>query len=277
MTEIRVNGTELYYELCGQGPPVVFISGATGDAQWWADAAGALADEFTVLTYDRRGNGRSARPTTATDAPLSENADDAAALLTQLELAPAVAYGSSSGAIYLTDLLLRHGDVVTGAVLHEPPFIPVTSNPAAVADGLGAVIGAGMEQGGPPAAMEAFLRLACGDEVVSSYDPEAKTRFLASGEVFFGGEMPAMQAYLPSTEQLAGVQVPCVVASGIENQPLEAPGHWFNEASTWLAEELSVPLTMSPGGHVPMASHPDLFVDWVRPILRTLSAPVVHR
>lgn len=276
MTKTTVNGTELYYELCGQGPPVVFISGATGDAQWWAASAAALADEFTVLTYDRRGNSRSARPTKYTEAPLSENADDAAALLTQLGLAPAVAYGSSSGAIYLADLLIRHADVVTGAVLHEPPFIPGASDPAAVADALGAVIGAAMEQGGPPQAMEAFLRLMIGAEVYSSYDPEAMTRFLASGEVFFNMEMPAMQTYLPSTEQLAQVQVPCVVASGMENQPLESPRHWFYEASSWLAEGLSVGVTTSPGGHVPMASHPDLFVEWVRPILRSLSAPVVR-
>lgn len=275
MTQIAVNGTELYYELRGQGPPVVFITGATGDAQWWADSAEALADEFTVLTYDRRGNSRSARPTSATHAPLSDNADDAAALLNQLRLAPAVAYGSSSGAIYLTDLLIRHVDVVNGAVLHEPPFIPVTSDPAAVADALGTVIGAGMEQGGPRAAMEAFLRLVVGDEVYSSYDPEARNRVLANGEVFFGAEMPALQAYMPSTEQLAQVRVPCVVSSGIDNQPLEAAGHWFYEASSWLAEALSVELTASPGAHVPMASHPDLFVTWVRPILRSLSAPPV--
>ena len=110
----------------------------------------------------------------------------------------------------------------------------------------------------------------------SACDPESTSRFLTNGEVFFGKEMPAMPPYLPSVEQLAEVQVPCVVASGLENQPQEAPGHWFHEASSWLTEALSVPLTMSPGGHVPMASHADLFVDWVRPILRSLSAPVLR-
>lgn len=276
MAEIAVNGTTLYYELRGQGPPVVFISGATGDAQWWAASADALSDEFAVLTYDRRGNSRSARQTTSAEAPLSENADDAAGLLTQLGLAPAVAYGSSSGAIYLTDLLVRHPEVVKGAVLHEPPFISVTSDPAAVADALGAVISAGMEQGGPTRAMEDFLRWVAGDEVYASLDPELRTRVLANGEVCFGMELPALQAYLPSTEQLAQVQVPCVVAAGIENQPPESPRHWFYETSSWLAERLSVQLTTSPGAHVPFASHPDAFVDWVRSILRSLSAPVLR-
>lgn len=276
MAELEVNGTTLYYELRGQGPPVVFITGATGDAQWWAASAEALSDEFAVLTYDRRGNSRSARQTTSAQAPLSENADDAAALSTQLELGPAVFYGASSGAIYLTDLLIRHPDVVAGAVLHEPPFISVTSDPAAVADAIGEAIGTGMEQGGPPRAMEEFLRLVAGDEVYASVDPELRTRVLTNGEVCFGMELPALQAYLPTAEELAQVQVPCVVAAGIENEPRESPRHWFHETSSWLAQRLSVQLTTSPGGHVPMASHPDDFVEWVRPILRSLSAPVLQ-
>ena len=76
-----MNGTSLYYEVRGNGPPVLFVSGATGDAGHWAGAAAALADEFTVVTYDRRGNSRSPRPPGWNEAPLTEQADDAAALL----------------------------------------------------------------------------------------------------------------------------------------------------------------------------------------------------
>lgn len=40
----------------------MFISGATGDAGHWNEVADALADEYTILTYDRRANSRSPRP-----------------------------------------------------------------------------------------------------------------------------------------------------------------------------------------------------------------------
>lgn len=50
MIEIEVRGASLHYEPCGNGPPVLFVSGASGDAGHWAGAAEALADEFTVLT-----------------------------------------------------------------------------------------------------------------------------------------------------------------------------------------------------------------------------------
>ncbi len=119
MTEITVNGSRLHHEVRGNGPPVLFISGATGDAGHWTGAADAVSDEFTVVTYDRRGNSRSPRAPERSEAPVTEQADDVAALLEELDLSPAVAYGSSSGAIYLTDALLWHPGVLAGAVLHE--------------------------------------------------------------------------------------------------------------------------------------------------------------
>ena len=121
MSSIEVNETPLYYERRGDGPPVLFISGATGDAGNWTEVADALADEFTVMTYDRRGNSRSPRPEGWGAAPIDEQADDAAELLRALDLAPAVAYGNSSGAIILASLTLRHPDVLRGAIFHEPP------------------------------------------------------------------------------------------------------------------------------------------------------------
>ena len=60
-----------------------------------ASLADLLADEFTVICYDRRGNGRSPRPAGWARTSPEEQADDAAALLTALGLAPAAVYGSS--------------------------------------------------------------------------------------------------------------------------------------------------------------------------------------
>jgi len=58
-----VNGTTLYYEKQGTGTPVLLIAGSTGDAGNFTRAADLMADEFAVVTYDRRGNSRSPRPT----------------------------------------------------------------------------------------------------------------------------------------------------------------------------------------------------------------------
>lgn len=267
MSTIDVNGATLYYERRGDGPPVLFVSGAGGDAGYWTSAADALADAYTVVTYDRRANSRSPRPAGWEAAPIGEQADDAAALLRALDLAPAVVYGLSSGAVILTDLVLRHPDVLRGAVLAEPPFLPVASTADAVGAHLQALIGEGMAAGGPPAAMDLFLRWACGSEVFESLDAEVRARVLGNGEVLFGLEMAGVMAYLPAPGQLASVEVPCTVMAGIDNRDPAAPLHWGHETSQWLAAGLGTDLVETPGAHVPMLSHPQAFVEILRPIL----------
>ena len=44
---------------CAEGPALLMISGAGGDAGYYAGVAEELDDAFTVITYDRRGNSRS--------------------------------------------------------------------------------------------------------------------------------------------------------------------------------------------------------------------------
>ena len=84
MPTIDVNGTTLYYERRGEGPSVLFIAGATGDAGHFGGVAEALADEFAVVTFDRRGNSRSLASSASGGGSIDEQADDVAALLTAL-------------------------------------------------------------------------------------------------------------------------------------------------------------------------------------------------
>lgn len=56
MATVDVNTATLYFERRGDGPPLLLVPGAAGDAGIWDTVADALADEFTVVTYDRRGN-----------------------------------------------------------------------------------------------------------------------------------------------------------------------------------------------------------------------------
>jgi pimeloyl-ACP methyl ester carboxylesterase len=272
MATIAANGTTLYYESRGDGSPLLFISGATGDAGHWADVVDPLADQYTVLSYDRRGNSRSPRPEGYTTTSVGEQADDAAALLEALALGSAVVYGNSSGAVILTELVLRRPDLLRGAVFHEPPYAAVTSTGDEVVAGLQQLIGEGMAEGGPPRATELFLRAVVGDEVYESFEPEVRDRMLGNGEVLFGIEMEPVMSYLPTVDQLAGVEVPCVVAAGIDSRVPAAPLHWLYEASRWFASSLGARFVETPGAHVPQASHPRAFVDLLRPILADLAA-----
>ncbi|MGH3088462.1 MAG: alpha/beta fold hydrolase, partial [Rubrobacteraceae bacterium] len=205
---VKVNGAEIYHEVRGGGPPVLFIQGATGDGGAFERVAEHLADEFTVVTYHRRGNSLSPRPEGWDRTSMDEQADDAAGLIEALGLAPAAVFGTSAGAVILLNLLLRRPDALRGAIIHEPPLVPVLSNAGEVGAMLQAMIEEGMAKGGPRGALEMFIRANAGDESFENLDPELRERMLGNAEVFFSIELEAFVSYVPDAGVLAGVKVP---------------------------------------------------------------------
>jgi pimeloyl-ACP methyl ester carboxylesterase len=81
MLAVTVNGTELYHEIRGTGPPALLIMGATGDGGRFNALAELVADEFTVVSYDRRGNWCGPAPDGWETTSPEERSDDAGTLL----------------------------------------------------------------------------------------------------------------------------------------------------------------------------------------------------
>ena len=266
MTKVRtghcdVNGARLYYELRGSGPAVLFISGATGDAGHYTAVAEALADELTVVTYDRRGNSRSPRPPGWTSTSIEEQADDADALLSALGLPRAAVFGNSGGAIIACALLLRHAERLSGAVLHEPPLAAVVSPAAGAAGDLHALVEQAMARGGPPAAVEAFVRSAAGS-AFDAIPSDTRARMMGNGETLFGLELGRFLTYTPDEAALARVGVPVRVLVGEDTTPL------FREATSWLASRLRTRVAVMAGAHAPYFDRPDTMARALRPLLR---------
>jgi pimeloyl-ACP methyl ester carboxylesterase len=87
---------ELYYEDHGSGQPVVLIHGYPLDGQSWEKQTAALLDAgYRVITYDRRGFGRSSKVTTGYD--YDTFAADLDAVLRALDLRDVVLAGFSMG------------------------------------------------------------------------------------------------------------------------------------------------------------------------------------
>jgi pimeloyl-ACP methyl ester carboxylesterase len=268
---IAVNGTDIYFELRGSGPSVLFISGATGDASHFEGVADLLADEFTVVTYDRRGNSRSPRPEGWQTTSTEEQADDAAGLLIALGVAPAAVFGNSYGAIFALDLVIRHPEVTRAVILHEPPLISVLERPDEPQAAVGAAVEKGMASGGSPAAVESFLRFVAGDANWEHLEHDLRERMRANGETLFGIEMGKFEPYRPDDATLAAIPVPVQVLVSEESPP------FFTEVATWLARRLGVELARTPGTHTPQFDNPEELVRTIRPFLRELKdTPIVH-
>ena len=87
---------ELYYEDRGTGTPVVLVHGwPLNGGSWERQSAALLAAGYRVITYDRRGFGRSSAPNEGYD--YNTMARDTATLIDSLDLKDAALFGFSMG------------------------------------------------------------------------------------------------------------------------------------------------------------------------------------
>jgi pimeloyl-ACP methyl ester carboxylesterase len=127
---------DLYYEDHGTGRPVVLIHGFPLDGHSWERQAAALLDAgHRVITYDRRGFGRSSQPTTGYD--YDTFAGDLNTVMETLDLKDAVLAGFSMGTGEVARYVSAYGTarVAKAAFLGGlPPFLLKTDdNPAGAA------------------------------------------------------------------------------------------------------------------------------------------------
>ena len=126
---------ELYYEDHGSGQPVVLIHGYPVDGSAWEKQTAALLEAGKrVITYDRRGFGRSSRPTSGHDC--DTYAADLSHLLAKLDVHDSVLVGFSMGTGEVARYLSRYGSSrVSKAVFIaslEPFMLQTDDNPDGV-------------------------------------------------------------------------------------------------------------------------------------------------
>ncbi len=124
---VTSEGDDLYYEVRGSGKPLLMISGGGGDAGFYTRIADRLADEFKVITYDRRANSRSTgREPQNFD--MAQQSRDAVAVLRAAGESSAFVFGNSGGAVIALDMAKTQPQAVRAAVVHEPPVLRVLPN-----------------------------------------------------------------------------------------------------------------------------------------------------
>jgi pimeloyl-ACP methyl ester carboxylesterase len=257
-----VNGTSLYYEKEGAGAPVLLIAGSTGDAGNFSRAAALLADEFTVVTYDRRGNSRSPRPPGWTTTSVGEQADDAAALIAALDISPAAVFGASAGGPIALDLMIRHPRLVRAGILQEPSIFAVLPDPAAALAPRRALIAQALPTTGPRGAVAALMRFLNDDGVFAAIPPDILERMLGNADTILDVEGPGFAGWRPRTEDLAALRVPVALVVAADTLPV------YREVTRWLAGQLHVDPVTVPGRHGFYYYRPQDLADLLRPILR---------
>jgi len=116
MPLLSANDTELYYEVHGQGRPLLFLSETHCDGEVWKiHQVAEFSRDHKVIIMDYRGTGQSGKP--AVPYTTQMFADDAMALLDHLEAAEAVVCGHSMGGRVAQLMALDHPSRIKALIL----------------------------------------------------------------------------------------------------------------------------------------------------------------
>lgn len=115
MPKLTVNGIELYYQVNGQGDPIVFIHGLGSSGRDWEFQTNHFGNNYQVVVFDVRGHGQSEKPPGPYSIPLF--AQDTASLIRKLGIAPAHVVGISMGGMIAFQLALDAPELVRSLVI----------------------------------------------------------------------------------------------------------------------------------------------------------------
>jgi pimeloyl-ACP methyl ester carboxylesterase len=120
MPKIRVRDIDIYYEIRGEGHPLLMIMGFLGNADCWdpIDLIPGLVDDYKVILFDNRGAGRTDYPGNPEEEfTIRLMADDAAALLDAIGIEHAHVMGISMGGMIAEELAINHPHKVDKLIL----------------------------------------------------------------------------------------------------------------------------------------------------------------
>lgn len=120
MPKAQSNGIELYYEIHGEGKPLILISGLGYSSWQWHKMVPLLAEHFQVITFDNRGVGQSGKP--AGPYTASMLAQDTVGLLDVLGIEKAVIVGHSMGGFIAQAIALDFPQRVEKLILCSTNF-----------------------------------------------------------------------------------------------------------------------------------------------------------
>jgi pimeloyl-ACP methyl ester carboxylesterase len=245
---------------------LLLISGGPTDAGIFDGLSHHLADRYTVVAYDPRGNSRSTFDGEPEEQRLDVHGDDAARLIEALGNGEAFVFGSSGGAQIGLNLAARHPAKVRTLVAHEPPCLMMLDDPSReLADDQ--EIHDTYRREGIGAAMRKFMAMAGLDDAPPQGDlpPEVIEMFArieGNFEYFIAHGLMPLSLYRPDVDALRAGKVRVVVGVGEETV-----GQVAHRTGLALAAELGSDVVTFPGDHNGYGPHAATFAEKLHQVL----------
>jgi pimeloyl-ACP methyl ester carboxylesterase len=253
-----INGIGLFYELSGSGEtPLVLVHGSWDSHHDWDLILPYLTQDFRILAYDRRGHSQSQRP--EGQGSIREDVVDLAALIEQLELAPAWVVGNSFGGSITLRLAGERPELFRGLVVHEPPLFALLADDARFAAMMGQIsnliagvaerIAAGDHKG----AAEQFVEtVALGAGMWAQLPSESQQTLIDNAPTFLD-ECRDPEQLIFNLNRIRGFAQPILLTRGGQSPPIFAP------VLDKLSRVLSPAIVLPDAGHIPHVTHPEAY------------------
>ncbi len=228
---VNLNGIDIYYEVYGEGDPLLLLHGGLGNGTYWANQIPVFAESYQVIVMDSRGHGRSSFDETPITYDLMSS--DVLALLDHLGIAQTDIVGWSDGGIIGLDIALSNPDRLKKVVAYGANFDPT-----------GVRLDVGTND-----YFNAYINQASEDYMTTSPAPERWDEFL--------GNIGTMWATLPNwtMDEIASIETPFLILDGENEEAID-----LNQTKLMAVLMPNAELLLMPGtGHFAMIEQPEAF------------------
>jgi len=256
MPSVRINNIDCYYEIHGNGRPLILIAGLASDSQSWQPILRGLAEYFKVVIFDNRGIGRTQYPQDSFQ--ISTLALDAVCLLDELVIERADILGHSMGGYIAQEIAIEYPERVNRLILASTCAVTSQKNKSIFGD-LFKILESGKDY-------ELFIR----EFFYSIFTPE----YLSNKENFESAVKSALHYPFPVTPEGFRLQVEALSnfssqdrLSRIKASTLLMAGRKdilvTSEEAQLLADKIPFvkPLYLENAAHSFQVEQPGLFVD----------------
>ncbi len=262
---VPANGGHLYAERRGSGTALICIAGAGGDAAIFRRLADRLADEHTVISYDRRGNSRSVFRSRRNT--LADHVADVAHLMDTFHFDRAYLLAHSLGSAIALRFALQHAERVAGIILHEPFWFPMfVRDPESLSTLIDHEVRGIQDRSIRPCGdLEARIRFFGGESFIASLGDAAAQRVFANAHAS-RIERREFSRWTPSSDEmqkLRGTALALLVG--------RTTHFFFSDVARAFASALDRVASLVPGGHGGISDHAGAIAASVRSALHRFS------
>jgi len=270
---VAIEGDDLFYEVYGQGQPLMMIPPAGGDGWHYSFVAEILADEYKVITFDRRANGRSTMHAPQ-NFEISQQSRDAVALLHAVGETSAHIFGNSSAAAIVLDMAKTQPKAIRAVVAHEAPLARLHPKAARWQAFFASVYSMSYTLGPSLAALRFFfgaqlpaLEMIKATKNINAHRKQSKDPYISDQDAT---QFMLRQELLPVTNYLPDIEA----IQRSNGKVFIAVSQWGLQKKTWyaivaqiLAEQLGCELVTFPGHHGSFLDMPGEWAAVLREVL----------